>query len=158
MRERKERYNFFSQIIRIKVAEEEEERVKEWHVYCPLSPETPPPPVGSHTIPERRGQLAHSGFAGCRVNTKFPSLWPWFEPTTSHHEVGALPLSYGVVPKELLTFLGSLYKEVSKTTSGTLVYRFDRQTARKKKKKKIFLRKILWPRLRMYDFISGTFR
>ena len=37
---------------------------------------------------------------------------------------------YGVVPKGLLTFLGSLYKEVAKTTSGTLVYRFERQTAR----------------------------
>ena len=33
--------------------------------------------------------------------------------------------------KGLLTFLGSLYKEVTKTTSGTLVYRFKRQTARK---------------------------
>ena len=40
---------------------------------------------------------------------------------------------YGVVPKGSLTFLGSLYKEVAKTTSGTLVYRFERQTARKKK-------------------------
>ena len=39
---------------------------------------------------------------------------------------------YGVVPKWLLTFLGSLYKEVAKTTSGTLVYRFERQTHRKK--------------------------
>ena len=39
---------------------------------------------------------------------------------------------YGVVPKGLLTFLGSLYKEVAKTTSGTLVYRFERHTARKK--------------------------
>ena len=39
--------------------------------------------------------------------------------------------TYGVVPKGL-TFLGSLYKEVAKTTSGTLVYRFERQTARKK--------------------------
>ena len=38
---------------------------------------------------------------------------------------------YGVVPKGLLTFLGSLYKEGAKTTSGTLVYRFERQTARK---------------------------
>ena len=36
-----------------------------------------------------------------------------------------------MVPKGLLTFLGSLYKEVAKTTSGTLVYRFERQTARK---------------------------
>ena len=39
---------------------------------------------------------------------------------------------YGVVPKGLLTFLGSLYKEGTKTISGTLVYRFERQTARKK--------------------------
>ena len=38
---------------------------------------------------------------------------------------------YGVVPKGLITFLGSLYKEVAKATSGTLVYRFERQTARK---------------------------
>ena len=38
--------------------------------------------------------------------------------------------SYGVVPIGLLTFIGSLYKEVAKTTSGTLVYRFERQTAR----------------------------
>ena len=33
--------------------------------------------------------------------------------------------------KGLLTFLRSLYKEVAKTTSGTLVYRVDRQTNRK---------------------------
>ena len=39
---------------------------------------------------------------------------------------------YGVVPKGLLTFLGSLSKEGAKTTSGTLVYRFERQTSRKK--------------------------
>ena len=38
---------------------------------------------------------------------------------------------YGVVPKGLLTFPDSLYKEVAKTTSRTLVYRFERQTARK---------------------------
>ena len=36
----------------------------------------------------------------------------------------------GVVPKELLTFLGSLYKEVAKTTSGAFVYCFERPTAR----------------------------
>ena len=40
---------------------------------------------------------------------------------------------YGVVPKGLLTSLGSLYKEVATTTLGTLVYRFERQTARKRK-------------------------
>ena len=39
---------------------------------------------------------------------------------------------YGVVPKGLLALPGSLYKEVAKTTSGTLVYRFGRLTARKK--------------------------
>ena len=39
---------------------------------------------------------------------------------------------HGVVPKGLLTFLGSLCKEVAKTTPGILVYRFARQTARKK--------------------------
>ena len=33
---------------------------------------------------------------------------------------------YGVVPKDLLTFRGSLYKEVAKTTPGTLVYHFER--------------------------------
>ena len=41
--------------------------------------------------------------------------------------------SYGVVPRGLLTFLGILYKEVAKTTSGALLYHFERQTARKKK-------------------------
>ena len=49
---------------------------------------------------------------------------------------------YGVVPKGLLTFLGSLYKEIAKTTSGILVYRFERQNARKK----FFLRKTLFHR------------
>ena len=38
---------------------------------------------------------------------------------------------YGVVPKGLLTLLCSLYKEVAKTTSGTLMYPFEKQTARK---------------------------
>ena len=38
---------------------------------------------------------------------------------------------YGVVLKGLLTFLGSLYKEGMKTTSRTLVYRFERQATRK---------------------------
>ena len=52
---------------------------------------------------------------------------------------------YGVVPKGLLTYLGSLYNEVAKTTSGTLVYRFERQTARKK----IFLPSKSSLRLRM---------
>ena len=55
-------------------------------------------------------------------------------------------LLYGEVPKGLLTFLGSFYKEVAKTTSGTLVYRFKRQTARKKL---LPSKKKLCPRLRM---------
>ena len=38
----------------------------------------------------------------------------------------------GVVPKGLLTYQGSLFKEVAKTPSRTLLYRFERQTARKK--------------------------
>ena len=40
-------------------------------------------------------------------------------------------MSYGVVAKGLLTFLGSLYKEVAKTTSEILVYVFERQNATK---------------------------
>ena len=40
-------------------------------------------------------------------------------------------VTYGVVPKGLLTFIDSLYKEVTKTTSGTLVYPFKRQITRK---------------------------
>ena len=52
-----------------------------------------------------------------------------------------------MVPKGLLTFLGSLYKEGAKTTSGILVYRFERQTARKKKKKKSSLQKHCVPNL-----------
>ena len=55
---------------------------------------------------------------------------------------------YGVVPKGLFTLFGSLHKEVAKTTSGTLMYFFERQTARQKKKK-IFHRKTLCPRLRV---------
>ena len=43
--------------------------------------------------------------------------------------------SYGVVPIWLFTFLGSLQKKAAKTTSGTLVYRFQRQTTRQRKKK-----------------------
>ena len=38
---------------------------------------------------------------------------------------------YGVVPKGLLAFFGSLYTEGVKTTSGTLVCHFERLTARK---------------------------
>ena len=52
---------------------------------------------------------------------------------------------YGVVPKGLLIFLGSLYEKVVKPTSGTLVYRFARQTAINK----FFLQKTPCPRLKM---------
>ena len=55
-------------------------------------------------------------------------------------------VQYGVVPKGLLTFLGSLYKVVAKTTSGTLVYRFERQNRQKKKSS---FEKALCPRLRV---------
>ena len=64
--------------------------------------------------------------------------------TTRQYAADFNPATYGVVPKGLLTFLGSFYKEVAKTTSGTLVYRFERQTSRKKY---FFLRKTLCPRL-----------
>ena len=46
--------------------------------------------------------------------------------------MASFPRCYGVVPKGLLTFHGSLYKEGMKTTPGTLVYHFERQTTRKK--------------------------
>ena len=46
--------------------------------------------------------------------------------------------------KRVVNFPGSLFKEVAKTTSGTLVYRFERQIARKK----FFLRTTLCPRFR----------
>ena len=52
----------------------------------------------------------------------------------------------GLVPKGLLTFLSSLYKEVAKTTPGTLVYRFERQTVRKVF---FFHPRTLYPQLRM---------
>ena len=54
--------------------------------------------------------------------------------------------------KGLLTFLGSLYKEGAKTTSRTLVYRFERQNCQKK----ISPFQKHCPQLRMQDFISGT--
>ena len=52
---------------------------------------------------------------------------------------------FGVVPKGLLTFLGSFYKEIAKSTLVILICRFERQTTRKK----IFLPKTLCPQLRM---------
>ena len=48
----------------------------------------------------------------------------------SHHHCPSCLLAYGVDPKELLTFCGSLYTEGAKTTPRTLVSRFKRQTAR----------------------------
>ena len=51
---------------------------------------------------------------------------PWQKST----EIASM-FDYGVAPKGLLTFLGSLYKGGVKTTPRTLVYRFERQTARK---------------------------
>ena len=74
-------------------------------------------------------------------------------PYTKGFHIVNTPL-YGVVPKGLLTFLGSLYKEVAKTASGTLMYRLERQTG----EKKFFLQKTLCPQLRKDNFISGTFR
>ena len=45
----------------------------------------------------------------------------------SAEEQRSLKGVYRVVPNGLLTFLGSLYKEVTKTTSRTLVYHFERE-------------------------------
>ena len=67
--------------------------------------------------------------------------------------------TYGVVPKGLLTFLGSLYKEGAKTTSGTWAYRFEKKKKKppeKEGEKKFFPPKTLCSQLRMQDFISGT--
>ena len=58
-----------------------------------------------------------------------------FPQILSNHEV--VDLWSG--SKGLLTFLGSLYKEVAKTTSGTLMYRFKRH----RQKNIFFLRKTL---------------
>ena len=67
----------------------------------------------------RHQATSHTAVAGCAA-----ILWTF---------CNYLPCltAYGVVPKGLLTFRGSLHREVAKTTSGTLVYRFERQTARK---------------------------
>ena len=56
--------------------------------------------------------------------------WLWLRKNQTE-EHGAGKALYGVVPEGLFTFLGSLYKVVTKTTSETLVYHFERQTARK---------------------------
>ena len=64
-----------------------------------------------------------------------------FEVSTGAIPRGRQGSGYGMVPKGLLTFLGSLYKEVMKTTSRTLGYCFERQTARKN----FFLPKTLCP-------------
>ena len=53
-----------------------------------------------------------------KTTCSLPAIWL----TNTHY-------NNGVVPKGLLTFLGSLYKE--STTSGTWIYRFERQTSRK---------------------------
>ena len=66
--------------------------------------------------------------------------------TTRQYAVDFNTATYGMVPKGLLIFRGSPYKEVAKTTFGTLVYRFEGQTARKKY---FFLRKPLCRRLTM---------
>ena len=53
----------------------------------------------------------------------------WSAPLSARGNCSDLTGCCGVVPKGFLTFLGSLYKEVARTSSGTLVYRFERQTA-----------------------------
>ena len=90
-----------------------------------------------------KGQSSLSTLYRCECYTSWYHLGSLFPPPSKHYS--------GRVwsdPKGLLTFLGSLYKEVAKTTPGTLVYLFERQTARKKNKK-IFLPETLCPQLRM---------
>ena len=53
--------------------------------------------------------------------------------TREGYRHGGHGLSLWSGPKGLLTFLGSLYEEGTKTTSGTLVHRLERLAARKKK-------------------------
>ena len=62
------------------------------------------------------------------------------------------------VSKGLLTFLGSLYKEVAKTTSGTLLYRLERQTTRNKNISSFEKRSVLYLECKILKKISGTFR
>ena len=78
-------------------------------------------------VPATAVIITHTS-SGCMFPVVFnSSLYSWF----SRFLVLVSLRHYGVVPKRLLTFLGSLYKEVAKTTSKTLMYRFERQTARK---------------------------
>ena len=57
-----------------------------------------------------------------------------------------------MVPKGLLTFLGGLYKEVAKATSGTFVYIASRDKPPDFLLLLSFLRKALCPRLGTQDF------
>ena len=60
------------------------------------------------------------------------NVGPTFEVLALDYGPWTTCTTYGVVPKGLLTFLGCLYKDVMRTIPGTLVYRFERQTATKK--------------------------
>ena len=76
--------------------------------------------------------LATSSIIGLRATSSIILLLPTRTPSPSiPSSLSTSPLGFGVVPQRLLTFRGSLYKEVAKTSSWTLVYRFERQTARK---------------------------
>ena len=76
--------------------------------------------------------------------SQLPLLTVCCPPLQQQQQTNKPTVVYGVLPKGLLTFLGRLYKKVAKTISGTLVYRVERQTARKK-----ILRQTPCPRLRM---------
>ena len=75
---------------------------------------------------------AGCGWAGCRQMhldlLSEPDLNWTFDVIIAPN---ASSVFYVVVPKGLLIFLGSLYKEGAKITSGTLVFCSERQTARK---------------------------
>ena len=72
-----------------------------------------------------KGQSSLSTLYRCKCYTSWYHLGSLFPPPSKHHSGRVWSDSKG-----LLTFLGSLYKEVAKPTPGTLVYLFERQTAR----------------------------
>ena len=75
-------------------------------------------------------RIASSGISWTRQGDSVSLKRTDFSVTKYQWEQCNTP-GYGVVPKGLLTFLGSLYKEVPKTTSRILVYPGERRTARK---------------------------
>ena len=93
-------------------------------MHTSVNPHTSP---HAHTIQFLRITGSNAAFFSVVENIEAHMLYACLGNLSSY--VAVWRSLYGVVPKGLLTFLGSLYK-VAKTTSGTLVYRFERQTTR----------------------------